>query len=414
MPRKIGDVPAEVDEVAAALLELLHKEGLTRAKLSRSPALLALTAKRLPEGSPAERARVVEDMVRTHVNSIRNLRDRVLLTAGLNLDQQGDTSFENRINVACDTTIGKESQHFLKPESAQGRFRYVLTVDLALRLLGGAPTYAVPRPPSDDLDLAIRLQRSHDQDSAVRVLKRVATGSDDQRDRRDAWRLLATMAYESGEYDGAETAFEMALRNVDDLHRGGKLAMAIDRYARRLTEEEDYERALAIVGKALGVFLEGRWLWRRYGCVKWYAGELLDAYAALTVALDLGYQASRVFHARGQVLAELGRYDDAIEELTEALRIPRSQQSKAQAQRARAFAMGMSGPLEPALQEFRDAEEVMPYSGWLHYQRGLCLAQHGKNSQAIESLQLALGPLTSSLNRPKRDNAERLLAELRV
>jgi tetratricopeptide (TPR) repeat protein len=74
----------------------------------------------------------------------------------------------------------------------------------------------------------------------------------------------------------------------------------------------------------------------------------------------------------------------------------------------------MSGPLEPALQEFRDAEEVMPYSGWLHYQRGLCLAQHGKNSQAIESLQLALGPLTSSLNRPKRDNAERLLAELRV
>jgi hypothetical protein len=192
MPRKIGDVPAEVDEVAAALLELSHKEGLTRAKLSRSPALLALTAKRLPEGSPAERARVVEDMVRTHVNSIRNLRDRVLLTAGLNLDQQGDTSFENRINVACDTTIGKESQHFLKPESAQGRFRYVLTVDLALRLLGGAPTYAVPRPPSDDLDLAIRLQRSHDQDSAVRVLKRVATGSDDQRDRRDAWRLLAT------------------------------------------------------------------------------------------------------------------------------------------------------------------------------------------------------------------------------
>ena len=77
------------------------------------------------------------------------------------------------------------------------------------------------------------------------------------------------------------------------------------------------------------MFLEGRWLWRRYGCVKWYAGELLDAYAALTLALDLGYPASRVFHARGQVLAELGRYDDAIEELTEALRIPRSSLSAA-------------------------------------------------------------------------------------
>jgi tetratricopeptide (TPR) repeat protein len=413
VPRKIGDVPAEVGEVAEALLELSHKEGLTRAKLSRSSALLALTAKRLPEGTPAERARVVEDMIRTQVNSIRNLRDRVLLTAGLNLDQQGETSFENRINMACDTTIGPKSPHFLKPDSAQGRFRYVLTVDLALRLLGGAPTYAVPRPPSNDLDLAIRLQRSHEQDSAIRVLKRVATGSDDQRDRRDAWRLLATMAYESGEYDGAEVAFEMALRNVDDMHRGGKLAMAIDRYARCLTEKEDYERALAIVGRALGVFLEGRWLWRRYGCVKWYAGELLDAYAALTVALDLGYPASRVFHARGQVLAELGRYDDAIEELTQALQIPRSELSEAQARRGRAFAMGMSGALEPALEEFRDAEEVMPYSGWLHYQRGLCLYQHGRTSEAMENLQRALGPSTSSLNRPKRENAERLLKEVR-
>ena len=69
----------------------------------------------------------------------------------------------------------------------------------------------------------------------------------------------------------------MALRNVDGMHRGGQLAMAIDRYAKRLTEEEDYDRALAIVTKGLTVFLEGRWLWRRYGCVKWYAGELFDA-----------------------------------------------------------------------------------------------------------------------------------------
>ena len=37
---------------------------------------------------------------------------------------------------------------------------------------------------------------------------------------------------------------------------------------------------------------------------------------------------------RGQVLAELGQYDDTIEELTEALRIPRSSQSAALARSA--------------------------------------------------------------------------------
>jgi tetratricopeptide (TPR) repeat protein len=420
MPRKPEDVPSEVQEVADALVELSHKEGLTRTKLTKLPALLALTAKVLPGGSLAERARVAEDMIRTQVNSIRNLRDRVLLAAALNLEQVPDKAVQARLNKsieermfeACDFTISKRSPYYLEPVSAEGYFRYQLTVDLALRLLGGAPTYAMPRPPSDDLDLAIRLQRSHDQVSASKVLTRIATSSNDQRERREAWRLLATMAYERGNYEEAENAFEMALRNVDGMHRGGQLAMAIDRYAKRLTEEEDYERALAIVTKGLAVFLEGRWLWRRYGCVKWYVGELFDAYAALTVALDLGYPASRVFHARGQVLAELGQYDDAIEELTEALRIPRSSQSTALARSARAFAMGMSGDLGPALEEFREAEQVIPFSSWLYYWRGLCYLQHGQPEEASKSLVLALGPNMTTLNRPKRENAQRLLSEL--
>jgi tetratricopeptide (TPR) repeat protein len=420
VPRKPDDVPAEVKEVAEALLTLSHKEGLTRAKLTKLPALLALTVKTLPEGSLAERARVAEDMIRTQVNSIRNLRDRVLLAAALNLDQVPDRAVQARLNKsieermfeACDSTISSRSPYYLEPISAEGYFRYVLTVDLALRLLGGAPTYAMPRPPSDDLDLAIRLQRSHDQISATEVLTRIANSSNNQRERREAWRLIATTAYESGNYDDAESAFEMALRNVDNMHRGGQLAMAIDRYAKRLTEEEDYSRALAIVSKGLAVFLEGRWLWRRYGCVKWYAGELFDAYAALTVALDLGYPASRVFHARGQVLAELGQYDDAIEELTEALRIPRSSQSAALARSARAFAMGMSGDLGPALEEFRDAEQIIPFSSWLHYWRGLCYLEHGQPDEASKSLVLALGRNMTTLNRLKRENAQRLLDDL--
>jgi tetratricopeptide (TPR) repeat protein len=415
VPRKIDDdVPAEVKEVATALVELSHKEGLTRVKLTRLPALLALTSKRVPEASVAECARIVEDMIRTHVNSIRNLRDRVLLTAGLNLDQEADASFEARINRACDLTIGKASPHFIEPESAQGRFRYVLTLDLALRLLGGAPTYAMPRPPSDDLELAIRLQRSHQSDSAVQVLKRVATGSNDQRDRRDAWRLLATVAYESREYDGAEVAFDMALRNVDNMRRGGKLAMAIDRYARLLTEDEEYERALAVVSKALTVFIEGRWLWRRYGCVKWYAGELLDAYSALTMALDLGYPASRVFHARGQVLAELGQYDAAIAELNEALRVPRSSVSRAQAIGARAFALGMSGDLTASLRDFDSASVTIPESGWLWYWRAVCLRHNGRSEEAVVDLERCLTVKSPRLPNPRRDQALRLLeSELR-
>ena len=411
--RPVDDVPEEVKTVAAALLELSYKEGLTRGKLIRSPALLALTSSRYPNAEPPEQARRAEEMIRLHVNSIRNVRDRVILAAALNLDQEPGTSFENRISKACDTTIGKYSPHFITPDGAQGRFRYALTVDLALRLLGGSPAYAMPRPPSDDLELAVRLQRSHQTDSAIQVLKRV-TDADEKSDRRHAWRLLATIAYEGGDYDGAEVAFDMALRDAVGMRRGGKLTVAIDRYARRLTEEEDYDRALAIVAKGISVAFESLWLWRRYGCIKWYAGELVDAYAALTMALDLGYSASRVFHARGQVLAELDRYEEAIEQLTEALRVPRSAVSRAEAISARAFAIGMSGDLEEALDEFREAAQVIPFSSWLHYWRGLCCYHHGRPTEAAMNLALALGPETASLNRPKRERALGLLKELSV
>ena len=397
--------------MATALLQLSYKDGMTRLKLVQSPVLLALAAKEAPNTTEAEHARLVERMIRRHVNSILNLQDRTLLIAGLNLEQEAAKSFESRINEACIVSIGQDSAYYLEPETALGRFRYQLTLDLALRLLGGSPTYAMPRPPLDELELAGRLRRSHQVHSAIDVLKRL-TESDDQTDRRHAWRLLATIAYESGSFDEAEFAFDKALQNAVGMKRGGKLSVAIDRYARLLTDEEEYERALAIVERALKVTIGSLWLWRRYGCVKWYAGDLLGAYAALTTAQSHGYALSRLQHARGQVLAELGRYEEAIDELTQALMFPRSPVSRAQAFGARAFALGMSGPLERALEEFREAEQVIPHSNWLHYWRGLCFLRHDKPAEAAKNLVISLRPGTARLNKVKREHAQVLLSEM--
>jgi tetratricopeptide (TPR) repeat protein len=410
VPRRAGDdAPEEVQVVAEALLALSRKEGLTRAKLANSPTLLALIDAEQPLSTP-EAARLVEDLIRTHVNAIRNLRDRVLLSAALNLNQETGLSSEARISDACYQIIGENSPHFLEPESAMGRFRYQLTNELAWRLLGGTPTYASPRPPSDDLELAVRLRSQHRDGDARNILQKVASEGKTDLDRRDAWRLLATIAYEGGDYDSAEEAFGNALQFVGGTTRGGRLAMAIDRYARRLTEEEEYNRAEQTVQMALSVFLEGRWLWRRYGCIKWYAGELHDAYAALTLALDLGYPQSRIFHARGQVLAELGRYDDALEELDQCLTAPRSSLSIAIASSAQGFATGMSGNLDLALRLFERAEQVIPDSGWLHYWKASCLLHHQEADLAVTELQRCLASQTPKANPVKRLHAAQLLA----
>jgi tetratricopeptide (TPR) repeat protein len=118
-------------------------------------------------------------------------------------------------------------------------------------------------------------------------------------------------------------------------------------------------------------------------------------------------------HARGQVLAEMGRYYEAIEQLDLALSYPRSTLSAAIAHSARAFAIGMLGDLDEALNEFGTAERVMPDSGWLHYWRGLCLIQHGRDEEAQHQLRAALDARMPPVNRPKREHADRLLARPR-
>jgi tetratricopeptide (TPR) repeat protein len=411
MPRRrTDDLPEEVAAIVEALRKLAAHEGLTRTKVAGSEALCALSAGREDLSSPA-RARDAEDMVRTHVNSVPNLKDRALLVAGLNLDGWRDTSsYETRIiNLLCEepTTGGAWT---IEAESAIGRFRSTLLIELAWRLLGGAPTFATPEPPSNELSLAERLHRQHRDQEAAAVLRKIATTSDNARDRRDSWRVLATMAYQRKEYVEADMAFSQALKYARDGVRGGRLAMAIDRYARQLTDEEDYERALAVVDEALATFLDGRWLWRRRGCVQWYAGSLLDAFASLTYALNLGYPASRVFHARGQVLAELGQYERAIAELDEALKMPRSELSTAQAIGAKAFATGMAGDLPASLGLFDRAEITTPDSGWLHFWRALCYLEHDRMEEAKSAFSRADAAITPRLPPWRRERGQSLMA----
>ncbi len=111
-------------------------------------------------------------------------------------------------------------------------------------------------------------------------------------------------------------------------------------------------------------------------------------------------------------LKQLGRYGDAIEELGQCLLTPRSSLSTAIAQSAQGFATGMSGDLTGALKLFKNAERVIPDSGWLHYWKGHCYLEHEAIDEAIASLKRCLVAETPRPNLPTRRHAEALLAGL--
>lgn len=411
MPRTGSeDTPQEVKTVVAALMMLARREGISRTKLATAAPLLKIAARQHPEADLAKQVELAERLIRLSVDTVPRRRDRGLLVAGLNLEASNESSVEARILTEVDT-FGSDVGE-LEPDSAMGRFRYELLRELAWRLLTGGPPTPVPIPPADDFALAQRLVDQQRFDSAEATLQRIVQQATDDATRRNAWRMMATLAVGQGDYDKAEAAFEQGLAVSQELRKGGKLTVAIDRYAVRLIHEEEYDRASRMVERALRQFFVSGWLWRRYGVVKWYAGDLVAAYAAMTTALQVGYPRSRVLHARGQVLAELGRYQEAIEELDEALRYPRSVLSAALARSARSFALGMSGDLEGALEGFHEAEIVISDSAWLRYYRGRCLLVNGNMEAAQGQLRAALVPSASNLNLVKREHAMLLLAQL--
>jgi len=217
MPRNTAaDAPKEVKAVASALLALSYKDGMTRqdrgfAGTSGSYEEAASKA------TDAERARLVEDMIRTQTNSISNHRDRALTSAGLNLDQNGEPSLRRGSTRPVTSRSERAVRTFSNPR-VPGSLSLQLTVELAASTRG-PPTYAAPRPPSNELELAERLRRQHRVSEAVPLLTSMASNADNEQDRRDAWRLLATIAYERGDYNATEMAFTEALHYTKD-HSG--------------------------------------------------------------------------------------------------------------------------------------------------------------------------------------------------
>ena len=222
----------------------------------------------------------------------------------------------------------------------------------------------------------------------------------------DAHAMLAMYDLDAGDVDtGAEhmqTAIAAALRIGDTAWAN----LLTERLAQQLTRLEHYERAINLVSAALATQLTTTDLWRRLGVVRWYAGDLLGAYAVLTTALSLGHRRLHIIHARGQVLAELGAGVIAITELNEAVDGASSPLSRAYARSSRAWAIATTGDVDSALREFHIAEADCPHNAWLHYFRARCYDEYTADREAaLSGYRAALRLDGPALNQPKRVHA---------
>lgn len=227
-----------------------------------------------------------------------------------------------------------------------------------------------------------------------------------------AWRNLGELYYDQADLMEAENCYGEAIKAAT---AGGDERAAVhytDRLAMLLMRKDDFDHAIEIMSTALRERPENSRLWRRYGIIRWYEGLLPDAYAILTLALNLGAPKPRIYHARGQVLAELRLYERAVAELSSVMGTPLPLDAREYARSSRAFALAGLGKFDIAMREFAIAEEHTPDNAWLHYFRAVCYDERGNSMEAISGYRQALELASPPLNKPKQEYAELRLREL--
>jgi tetratricopeptide (TPR) repeat protein len=314
-------------------------------------------------------------------------------------------------SLIANTEVGRECGPLLPAALVQAfpsRGREIEAAHQAA--VAAQPTRPGPRQrrlsaPQHPLLRRMRTLRSNGRQTEARFgLQRALRELTATSDLLDAWQELAEVHTSLGDEARAIEAYESAIAVAEDAGLVMEVVRIQNRWAGLLMRNDRFEAALAVVENGLCDTPRDPLLWRRKGVVQWYAHRFSDAYASLTTARDCGFPKLRVFHARGQVLAEWGRYDQAIEELTMVIETA-PYVAQAYARSGRAYAYGGVGQFDLALREFAGAEAVAPENSWLHYLRARCYDEMGEIERAAAGFSMALMVGAPPLNKPKREFA---------
>lgn len=134
----------------------------------------------------------------------------------------------------------------------------------------------------------------------------------------------------------------------------------------------------------------------------WYAGHLQEAVHDYSRAIELDPADLQSRSGRGQVLAELGESDKAIEDLDIALRIVKSarhpddswrewnKDMQAFIRNGRAVALADLGRVQEAMAEFDASISASPENAWVYYNRARVHERHGDREKALADYRTAL------------------------
>ena len=146
---------------------------------------------------------------------------------------------------------------------------------------------------------------------------------------------------------------------------------------------------------------------------QWRAGSPADAEATFNEVLRWDSRMALALAGRGQIRADLGRYDDALDDLDQALALQLAREAETDARSARALALAGLGRAAEAHEELATILERDPKRARSRLRAGRIAAILGEQDNIRSEIELALSG-QPALSSAEREAARRVLLALRA
>lgn len=214
--------------------------------------------------------------------------------------------------------------------------------------------------PADFLRAAERAMADGDTGLAARhaaqALRRAA--DTDLRLRAEAESLLGNIAHAHGQLGDAEARYRTAAVLFEALRDTPAVAGLLAAIGQTLLAQGRYQEAIDRLHAAVGRIPNDLAVQTAFAWALWQAGHHGAAVAVLTGVLNTDGDTSDALRARGEILADLGRAQQALHDLD---RVQRNQQPSTRA--ARGLALATLGRLSAAGSEVEAALSRAPHNG---------------------------------------------------
>jgi len=156
---------------------------------------------------------------------------------------------------------------------------------------------------------------------------------------------------------------------------------------------------------------------RLRGQACWYSERFVEALEDYSLILQHPDEVTRHdFSAHGQILAELGEFELALESLLESVRIAREENDGA----GLAWSLNGQGRALTGLERYEEAEQcftesvrLKPDNAWLHFYRGLMYIAQKQPNSALACFELALSVCSPRLPPGKCSRAQGFVNSMR-